>query len=123
MLDALRIPETRRIDRLFAGLWLFIAFVSVHDGYLAVLNQATLVDFELNPLGQWLLQLGGGVWALVLAKGAGTVVACALMLLLLRMNQRLARGAVLALAAFQLWLLAYLCVDWVAVRYHLGLHV
>jgi hypothetical protein len=121
MFDVFRAAETRRVDLLFAGLWLFVAFVSVHDAYLAVLHRSTLADFELNPLGQQLLKLGSGVWGLVLAKSTGTILACALMLVLFRINQRYAWAAVLILAAFQLWLLAYLSIDWVAVRHQLGL--
>ena len=121
MLEIFRAPQMRRVDLLFAVLWLFIAFVSVHDAYLAVLYRSALTDFELNPLGQQLLKLGSGVWGLVVAKGAGTVLACALMLVLFRRNPRFAWAVVLALAAFQLWLLTFLSVDWVAVRYHLGL--
>jgi hypothetical protein len=123
MLDVLRVSDTHRVDWPFAGLWSFIAFVSVHDGYLAVLLRSQLRDHEVNPLGQWLLQLGGGVWLLVVTKGVGTVLACAIMLLLFRMNRRLAWCAVLALAALQLCLLVYLSVSWLDVRIYLSLTV
>jgi hypothetical protein len=123
MLDIFRLPGTRQLDLRFAGLWLFIALVSVHDGYLAVLHRSVLKDFELNPVGQRLLQLEGGVWVFVLAKGAGTVVACALILMLLWINPRMARCAVLTLAVFQLCLLLYLSVDWwgLGLRWQLAL--
>src|SRR5262245_33100769 len=71
----------RRIAALFTFLWLFVVFVSVMDGYLVLRHRNTILHFELNPFGRFLLVLNGGrVWYLLAAKFAGTVVACGVLL-------------------------------------------
>lgn len=103
--------ESRRSLRraLFAGLWLFIACVSVHDAYLVALNRHVMLDVELNPLGLRLLQFAGGdVWALLVAKTAGTVLACSALLLLFWQSRRLGWIVATSLASFQLGLLLFL---------------
>jgi hypothetical protein len=92
---------------LFVALWLFIIFVSVVDGYL-VLQHRDHID-ELNPQGQALIALNGGkVWMLLAAKFLGTVVACAVLLLIHQSNRRLGTAIAAALAGLQLCLLAFL---------------
>jgi hypothetical protein len=94
---------------LFAGLWLFVIFVSVLDGYLAVRYRHELHSTELNPLGRWLIRLNGNqVWLLVALKFAGTIVAATAVLLIHARWPRTGMTIMLALAVFQLWLLCFL---------------
>lgn len=93
----------------FAGLWLFIAYVSVHDAYLVALNRFVIHETELNPVGLHLLHWAGGeVWALLAAKTAGTVLASSALLLLFWHNRRLGWVVAASLASFQLALLLFL---------------
>jgi hypothetical protein len=100
----------RIVARLFWTLWLFIILVSVFDGYLAIRHRRELLEFELNPIGRFLLSQCGGVSCLVGAKFAGTVVACAALLLLQRTKPRWSIVVVSLLAGLQLALLLYLLV-------------
>lgn len=96
-------------EAVFPCLWLFIAYVSVHDGYLVALNRAVILDMERNPLGLQLLHAAGGeVWALLTVKTAGTVLACSLLLLLFWHSRRLGSAVAAGLASFQLLLLLFL---------------
>jgi hypothetical protein len=93
----------------FAGLWLFVIFVSVFDGYLAVRYRHELHLTELNPVGRWLIRLNGGqVWYLVAAKFAGTIAAATAVLLLYARWPRAGMIVVAAMAVFQLCLLLFL---------------
>ena len=98
----------RKPTALFWALWSFIIFVSVVDGYLAIRHRHDILQFELNPVGRVILQQGGGVVGLLSVKFAGTVLACALLLLLQRVNARLNLLIVSLLAALQLALLLFL---------------
>lgn len=94
---------------LFASLWLFVIFVSVLDGYLAIRFRHELHTTELNPMGRWLIQLNGGqVWVLLAAKFVGTVAAATAVLVLYSRRPRLGMTVAAFIAAFQLWLLWYL---------------
>jgi hypothetical protein len=96
-------------DMAFLLLWLFIATVSVHDGYRALLNRHVLEHMEQNPLGRLMLQLDSGdVTLLLAAKTAGTVGACALLLKLYWSNPRLGLRLCGVLALVQLLVLVYL---------------
>jgi tryptophan-rich sensory protein len=93
----------------FAVLWLFIAVVSVHDGYLVVLNKEHILEAEQNTLGRYLIEQNGGeVWLFLLAKAAGTAIACTVLLLLYRHVRRLALAVAGSMACFQFSLLLYL---------------
>jgi hypothetical protein len=93
----------------FALLWLFVASVSVHDGYRALWSRHVLEHLERNPLGLWLIQLGGGdVVLLLLAKAAGTVIACAVLLWIYSRKPVLGLWLCGVLALVQLTLLLYL---------------
>lgn len=101
--------EGWRQSGLFAALWLFVIFVSVLDGYLAIRYRYELHETELNPVGRWLIQLNGGqVWLLVAAKFIGTVVVSTAVLLLFGRWPRLGMTVAAAMAGFQLWLLWFL---------------
>lgn len=104
-----RFRAATRSDLWFFVLWAFIIFVSVFDGYLVLTNRAHIGEFELNPVGQSLLKMNGGdVWILLAAKGAGTVVACSVVLLLYWRSVRLGLWIAGTLAALQLLLLLFL---------------
>lgn len=105
-------PITRRLsvrEGLFTLLWLFIATVSVHDGYQAVLFREVLPNLELNPLGRLLLRLNNDhVGLFMSAKAAGTISVCAVLLKVYGINRRVALVVCTALALAQLLLLLYL---------------
>ncbi len=95
----------------FLAVWLFIAFVSVHDGFLMAIHRIAHRDggVEQNPVAERLIAAAGGrVWPLLIAKACGTVIACALMLVLYARQRRIAWAVTLATAAFQAILLLYL---------------
>jgi uncharacterized membrane protein len=92
----------------FAAAVVFIAAVSVHDGLLVAQNEGVILHTEKNPLGRFLIELGGDVWVFILVKFLGTALACAL---LVEIYQRRRPAALLAaggVACFQLGLLVYL---------------
>lgn len=94
---------------LFAALWLFIAFVSVWDGYLTLSYRYEMRLLELNPMGQALIELAGGdIHYLLLAKLLGTIAALTWLLLLYERNPK--RGLLIAgpVACCQLALLLFL---------------
>lgn len=112
MRSAIESVDPRREGKgtVFYLLWLFIAFVSVHDMLLTVLLRESLADFEQNPLGQYLIALDGDVWLFLQAKGAGTVVACTCLLLIHQYWNRIVFSVAVPVALFQLWLLLYLSI-------------
>jgi hypothetical protein len=94
---------------MFAALVFFTAAVSVHDTVLVILYDQNLADFEQNPVGQWLITLGGGdVGLLVFAKLLGTSVACAMLVAFYRPWPVAALAMAAVIACFQLGLLLYL---------------
>jgi hypothetical protein len=95
-------------SRVFAALWLFVIFVSVLDGYLALRDRDTLQSSELNPVGLTLIELGGGVWLLLAGKAAGTIAAASLMLLVYGYSPRIGLATAAGVAGLQLWLLLFL---------------
>jgi hypothetical protein len=95
----------------FLGIWLFIAVVSVHDGYLMAIHRSVhrQSGLEQNPVANYLIVVQGGrVWLLLAAKACGTVTACALLLVLYRWRRRIAWVVAISIAALQLVLLVYL---------------
>lgn len=96
---------------LFVATWLFIIFVSAVDGYLALRHRFLLRNVELNPVGRWLIATNGGdVWHLLIAKFLGTVIACAVVLLLYNAWPRIGLLVAAGLAILQLALLLFLCL-------------
>jgi hypothetical protein len=90
-------------------MWLFIVFVSVHDGYLVLANRQVMWSEEQNPFARWLIETSGrDIWVFLAFKTAGTVLVASLLLVLYSFRQRLGWVACAATAAFQLGLLAYL---------------
>jgi hypothetical protein len=103
--------ERRLQSAAFLSVWLFIAFVSVHDAYLMAVTRVAHRDggVEQNPVAERLIALAGGrIWLLLGIKACGTVAACALMLILYERCKRVAWIATLATAALQALLLLYL---------------
>lgn len=111
-----RLPLLQRIrgavdgDRfLFGALLVLILSISVHDAILVVLNHGVIGDVEQNPVGRWLLRANhGDVWLFVGVKLLGTAAAGAVAVEVFRLAPRIARIVVIAVAAIQLSLLAYL---------------
>ena len=108
--DAVATPDARSIAaKVFLALWLFVIFVSVLDGYLALRYRDTLWLHELNPVGRALLHLGGGhVWVLLAAKFSGTVIAAGLALWIFEQRPRWGITIAAYLAVAQLCLLLFL---------------
>jgi hypothetical protein len=105
------VEKRSRPSTAFLALWLFIAFVSVHDAFLMAIHRVAHRNggIEQNPLAEQLIKLGGGrVWLLLAAKACGTVVACALMLILYARWRRAAWAVTIATAVFQGVLFVYL---------------
>jgi hypothetical protein len=93
----------------FVVMWLFIVFVSVHDGYLVVANRAVMQVAEQNPAGRWLIQRNAGdVWLLLAVKAAGTLAVASILLVLHWLRPAVAQFACAVVASFQAGLLAYL---------------
>lgn len=102
-------PPAKYPAFVFLALWLFIIFVSVVDGYLAVRFRDELARTELNPLGRMLIRLNDGqVWLLIATKFLGTLIAATFVLLIRARWPRAGFVIIGALAAVQLWLLLYL---------------
>ena len=93
----------------FYGLWLFIILVSVLDGFLALRYRHLLSALELNPVGRSLIAANDGrVWYLLFAKFMGTVVACAILLLIHYRCPQYGLIVGAAVASLQLCLLLFL---------------
>jgi len=99
--------QRKRWPAVFVTLWLFIILVSVIDGYLVLQFRNHIT--ELNPQGRALIALNSGkVWYLLGAKYLGTVVACAVLLLVHHRRPRMGITVAAVLAALQLGLLLFL---------------
>jgi hypothetical protein len=87
----------------------FVLFVSVFDTLLTIRFEDQMMQSELNPMGRALLALNSGeVWYLIAAKGAGTILAASIVLVLYWRRARLGLTVVTGLALFQLGLLLFL---------------
>jgi hypothetical protein len=93
----------------FALMLAFVALVSIHDAALLVVTQDLIVEFEQNPLGCWLLELGAGsVWPFIIVKMIGTSLVCAVVVSIFEYSKRWGLLLVAPLAGFQAILLSYL---------------
>jgi hypothetical protein len=102
------------VNRCFAflGLLLFVAAVSLYDGYLVLENQDVIAGCEENPVCRYLIRIdGGGVSLLLRSKALGTSAALLVMLAVWLRNKQLALPVAAVVAAFQLALLLYLTLD------------
>src|SRR3954447_11792076 len=103
-----KIPIAKVRLATFYALWIFIILVSVLDGFLSVRYRHALSTLELNPMGRALIAANdGGVWYLLVAKFIGTVVACAILLLIHQRRPQLGLIVCTALGALQLCLLLF----------------
>jgi len=94
---------------LFIGVLIFVTSVSIYDGYLVIRTGSLIRDFELNPVGQYLIQCDdGGVDVFLRVKAAGTLVSLAGLCVLHRHSRRLAGPVEFALVVFQGGLLLFL---------------
>ena len=93
----------------FVGVLIFVASVSIYDGYLVIRTGSLIREFELNPMGQYLIKCDDGdIDVFLRVKAAGTLVSLAGLCVLHRHSRRLAGPVELALVAFQGGLLLYL---------------
>jgi hypothetical protein len=93
----------------FIGVLLFVAGVSIYDGYLVVRTGPLIREFEMNPVGQYLIKCDdGGIDIFLRVKAAGTVVSLVGLCVLHRHSRRLAGPVEFALVAFQAGLLLFL---------------
>lgn len=86
-----------------------VALISVHDAVLLVVNHSLIVQFEQNPIGRWLLELGQGeVWLFVAIKLFTTSLVTTTLLRFHDWHRERAWFVMSALFTFQLGLLCYL---------------
>src|SRR5580704_10711881 len=93
----------------FVGVLIFVAGVSIYDGYLVIRTGSMIGDFELNPVGQYLIKCDDGDISVFLrVKAAGTLVSLAGLCVLHRHSRRLAGPVEFAIVVFQGGLLLFL---------------
>ena len=89
----------------------FIVFVQAYDMYWSIKLQDTLMQFELNPMGVWLMEIDDGSVALFMStKLFGTFLALAILAALCHYKFQLGFLACCALICsqgFLLWFLNY----------------
>jgi hypothetical protein len=101
--------SSRLATWLFVSTLIFVAGVSLYDGYLVVRTGSMIRDFELNPMGQYLIRCDDGdINVFLRVKAAGTLVSLAGLCLLHRHSRRLAGPVEFAMVAFQGGLLLFL---------------
>ena len=97
------------MKRNFLLMWLFIIGVSVHDGLLVLSHRMVMNEFELNPIGRWLLHSNGGdIWLLLAVKALGTLAASSILLWLYWLHPRLGWTVCAGVCLLQLTLLIFL---------------
>lgn len=95
----------------FPLLWIFIGSVSSYDAYLTLKFEDSIVAMELNPLGQFLLQLDEGDPSLFMAiKFAGTLIVLGVLNLIHRFAPAFGLKMTAAVATFQAVLLGFLTI-------------
>jgi hypothetical protein len=93
----------------FVGVLVFVAGVSVYDGYLVIRTGTMIRQFELNPVGLYLIDCDdGNVDVFLRVKAAGTLVTLAGLCVLHRHSRRLAGPVEIAIVVFQGGLLLFL---------------
>ena len=96
-------------DLRFSTLWLFIGVVSAYDAYLVSRYCETILEFELNPVGRYLIELNdGNVGVFLRAKAAGTLIVMSSLAIIHVRSERLAYPIVGSLAVLQFLLLLFL---------------
>ena len=104
-----RYAPSRLATWLFISTLIFVAGVSLYDGYLVVRTGSMISDFELNPMGRYLIQCDDGdIDVFLRVKAAGTLVSLAGLCVLHRHSRRLAGPVEFGLIVFQGGLLLFL---------------
>ena len=86
-----------------------IAAISVHDAMLLALSDQVIHETEQNPIGRWLITLGGGeVWLFIAIKLAGTTTACTAIAAMFTRWPKQSLTIASSVACFQGALLVYL---------------
>ena len=94
---------------IFAINWLIIGIISAIDCYWSIRLQEVLYEHEQNPVGRWLIDLGGGDIALfMMCKIIGTTISLGCLVLLYIYKESWAHISCFCVCIFQLLLLAYL---------------
>lgn len=94
---------------IFTATLIYVAAVSLYDGYLVIRTGDLIRSMEQNPVGVLLIDCNGGDPSLFLtAKAAGTATVLLVLEELNRRSQRLARPVTLRVALFQSGLLIFL---------------
>jgi hypothetical protein len=106
-------PRTNKSSYIATCLFIcglvFVAGVSIYDGYLVVRTGSMITDFELNPVGQYLIKCDDGdIDVFLRVKAAGTVISLVGLCVLHRHSRRLAGPVEFALVVFQGGLLLFL---------------
>ncbi len=90
---------------------LLIAAVSLYDTYLIYYFESEIVSMEENPIGCWLLELGGGqIGIFVRTKLAGTVCVLSTLVAMWLYRSRMVFPVTTSVASYQLGLFMYLTV-------------
>ena len=92
---------------LYSILWWVIAIVSCVDLYWAIHIRNTLVELELNPLGIYLMKLGGLELFMAL-KMLGTILVLFVLSYLYRRRPRIAWCVIIPIFVLQLILCCHL---------------
>lgn len=105
----LRFPQIAPATLLFAGMLFFVGTISIYDGYLVLRTGEEIREYEKNPVGLCLIEINHGDPAFFLiAKGTGTIIVLASLIVLYRRWQRVAFPVASALVFFQTGLLIFL---------------
>lgn len=93
----------------FVAILTFVGVVSAYDGYLVIRTGNAIVEFELNPVGKYLIQFNHNDASLFLRlKAAGTVLVLSSLVALWRKAPHLAGPVAVILTLFQAGLLVFL---------------
>ena len=111
----------RALAQFFCNRWsllvckFLIGLVSAYDIYLTIKYVEYLGNYELNPVGRWLMQLDNGpdcelkqVAGFITAKFAGNFIALSVIELVASWKRHLATAVAFPVVLFQLGLLYYL---------------
>jgi hypothetical protein len=94
---------------IFTAVQLFVAAVSLYDGYLVLRTGDEICQFEKNPVGLFLIEHNhGDPFVFLIVKAVGTSTVLAALSVLYRRSQRIAFPVASALMLFQAGLLIFL---------------
>ena len=95
-------------DRIILWGFIWILLVSMIDHYLAIKFQESILEFEWNPLGVFLIHLDAGSIALFMTLKLGFLwVIAAIILRLYRFKKKYAYAAIATLSFVQLLLIFF----------------